>query len=78
VDNSVLSGHTYYYKVVADNGEEKTRSGFSDITRIRAKVVDAQTLNTENSMLSSMKSTPVQEHTATIERSHGRGVSLIF
>ena len=78
VDNAVLSGHTYYYKVVADNGNEKTRSAFSDITRIRARVVDTEALNREDSMLSSMKSTPVQEHTATIERSLVRDVSFIF
>ena len=68
VDHNVLSSQLYYYKIVADNGNERTHSDFSAVTSTRAKNVSSSTQN-ETSLLSSMQSKPVEHNEVRIIRS---------
>lgn len=68
VDRDVLSAQLYYYKIVADNGNDRTHSDFSAVTSTRAKFVSSAVQN-ENSLLSSMQAKPVETNEVRIVRS---------
>ena len=68
VDHTVQSAQLYYYKVVADNGNERTHSDFSAVTSTRAKFVSS-TVQSENKILSSMQAVPVEDREVRIVRS---------
>ncbi len=68
IDRTVMSAQMYYYKVVADNGNDRTHSDFSEITSTRAKFVSSSVQN-EDTMLSSMKPVPVENNDVRILRS---------
>lgn len=69
IDHDVLSGQIYYYKVVADNGNNRTRSDFSQVTFTTAKVVAKVTMNSNSSFTNAMSSVPVKQNEAEIVRS---------
>lgn len=71
VDHQVLAGQTYYYKIVASNGNEKTLSDYSKITSIVAELAENPDLLIQKDvLLPSTKPTPVVTNDATIGRVH--------
>ena len=69
IDHDVLSGQTYYYKVVADNGNERTRSDFSNATSTMAKVVSKKMVQENDTFTCTMTPVPVKQNEAEIVRS---------
>ena len=79
VDHQVLAGQTYYYKIVASNGDEKTRSGYSEITAITAVIAQSPTIILRKDVeLPSTSPTPIEPNDATIGRVHLSGNHFSF
>lgn len=68
IDHDVLSGQTYYYKVVAENGNERTRSDFSAVTATKAKVVTKAEASKDSICMEVITPVPVKQKKAEIVR----------
>lgn len=68
VDHNVLAGKTYFYKIVANNGNEKTASDYSDTVSVIARLNDAVDLSEAASMLPAQEPVPKKSHDAEISR----------
>ena len=68
IDHDILSGQVYYYKVVAENGNDRTRSDFSDITATRARVVSKEEASVDSLCASSVTPVPVKQKKTEIVR----------
>ena len=69
IDHDVLSGQTYYYKVVAENGNDRTRSDFSAVTATKAKVVTKAEASKDSICMEVITPVPVRQKNAEIVRS---------
>ena len=79
VDHQVLAGKTYYYKIVASNGNEKTLSAYSEIASVKAEAKQNPTIFTYKEVqLPSVQPTPIEPVDATIGRVHLSGNNFIF
>lgn len=71
VDHQVLAGQTYYYKVVASNGNEKTLSDYSEIASVEAQANQTPTIFAQKDVeLPAVQPVPVESNDATIGRVH--------
>lgn len=68
VDHDVLAGRTYYYKIVANDGDEKTVSDYSQTASVVARLNDDVDLSAETSILPSQNPVPKKSHDAEISR----------
>ncbi len=73
VDRDVLAGKTYYYKIVAENGNEKTVSDYSEIVSVKAKLDENVKLDDGSSLLLTGKPVPKKSNDAEISRSRFAG-----
>lgn len=79
VDHQVLAGQTYYYKIVASNGNEKTLSDYSDIVSVTAEMNENPTIFVPKDVeLPSATPTPVQPNDATLGRVHLTSKNFMF
>lgn len=77
VDHNVLAGKTYYYKIVAQNGDQKTVSDYSQTVSVKAKLNENIDLEKDSSILPSQKPVPKKSNEAEISRTH-LGGTVIF
>ncbi len=68
VDYDVLAGKTYFYKIVAENGDEKTMSDYSKIVSIVAKLDENVDVENNSPFLPLGNPVPKQSHDAEISR----------
>lgn len=78
VDHNVLAGKTYYYKIVAQNGDQKTVSDYSQTVSVTARLNENVDLNKDSSILPSQKPVPKKSNDAEISRTHFGSDSFIF
>ncbi|MBR6531113.1 MAG: CHAP domain-containing protein [Clostridia bacterium] len=77
VDHNVFAGRTYYYKIVATNGDEKTVSDYSQVSSVVARLDERVTLD-DNSLLPSQKPVPKKSNDAEISRTHPKQNVFMF
>lgn len=77
VDHNVLAGRTYYYKIVAQNGNEKTASDYSQTASVTARLNDNVNLEKDSSILPSQKPVPKKSNEAKISRTHFGGSVIL-
>ncbi len=68
IDRNVLAGKTYYYKIVAENGDKKTLSDYSEIVFVKAKLDENINIEKTDSLLTPEKLTPKKSTDAEISR----------
>ena len=79
VDHQVLAGQTYYYKIVASNGNDKTLSDYSEIVSVKAETNETPTIFVQKDVeLPSTAPTPVVPNDATLGRVHLSSKNFAF
>ncbi|MBR3835761.1 MAG: CHAP domain-containing protein [Clostridia bacterium] len=68
VDHDVLAGKTYFYKIVASDGNEKTVSDYSPMASVVARLNDDVSLEDTEAVLPSQKPVPKKSNDAEISR----------
>ncbi len=67
VDHDVLASNTYYYKIIASDGNEKTASDYSPTASVVARLNDEISLE-DTTLLPEQKPVPKKSHDAEISR----------
>ncbi len=70
IDHNVFAGQNYFYKIVADNGNEKTVSDYSEVTSIMAKLDETVDIEKDFDLLPSQNPVPKKSNDAQISRQY--------